>query len=208
MGLRVFNDWAVSYLRAHPPASPFLAELDAAFPAFMEREYRGERREAVLQAIAYERALSKAFDAPEGESLADSAPADLMAARLRLAPHLTPLRVDWDFAEYRARCLPDEGLEAELEPEPAEARLVIYRAADLDIMKQPVSPAALAVLGAFSEPATVSEAFERLEGALSPEEQEEMAANLSGWFRDWVARGWLCLDPDPEATGAGESEAG
>ncbi|MDB5051825.1 MAG: hypothetical protein JWO30_4896 [Fibrobacteres bacterium] len=204
MGLHVFNDWAVRYLEAHPPSSPFLAELDAAFPAFLEKGYQGESRGAVLQAVAYERALSKAFDAPEGASLAGagiSAPADLLAARLKVAPHLTPVRVDWDFADFRSRCLPDESLEGSFELRPETAHLAIFRDPDLEIMKEPVSPVAFAVLGVFLEPATLTEAFEKLEGRLSPEEQAELMRGISGWFQDWVARGWLCLAATDDGNG-------
>jgi putative DNA-binding protein len=199
MGLRPFNDWAVRYLTAHPPASPYLAELDAGFHAFLDANYRGGDRAAVLQAVAYERALSKAFDAAEGVPLfsagfTDQAePAALLSARLRLAPHLTPLHVDWDFADYRARCLPDESLEQAIEPHAVAADLVIFRDENLDVMKQPVAAAALAVLLEFREPASLTEAFGGLEGRLDPGVQAEMEAGLSGWFQEWVAKGWLCL---------------
>jgi hypothetical protein len=203
MGLRNFNDWVVRYLTAHPPASPFLAELDAGFPAFLEAGYHGPEREAVLQAVAYERALSKAFDAAEGESLAAAGltePAQLMAARLRLAPHVTALHVDWDFAEYRGRCLADESLEAAIAPMRGSADLVIFRDAELDVMKEPVSAAALAVLREFREPAALPDAFGNLDGRLTAAEQAELETGISAWFKDWTARGWLGLaerDPAP-----------
>lgn len=195
MGLRPFNDYAIRYLQAHPPASPFLAELDRDFPAFLEAHYHGADRAAVLQAIAYERALSKAFDAPAGETLAGAGlkPEALMAARLRLAPHVTALHVDWDFSEYRSRCAADESLEAEMDPPlPRAADLVIHRDADLEVMKAPVPAAALAVLRAF--PGTLGDVFAKLEGTLSPQEQAELESGLGSWFQAWVAEGWLCLD--------------
>ncbi len=196
MGLRPFNDWAMRYLTAHPPSSPFLAELDAGFHAFLEAGYQGSDREAVLQAVAYERALSKAFDAADGIPLASAGladPAALLSARLRLAPHLTPLHVDWDFAEYRARCQPDESLEQAIRPNPGPADLVVFRDGDLNVMKQPVAAAALAVLLEFRKPASLTEAFGNLEGRLGAADQAEMEAGLSGWFQEWVAKGWLCL---------------
>lgn len=195
MGLKAFNGWAVRYLTKHPPASPFLADLDAGFPAFLEAGYRGPRREEVVQAAAYERALSKAFDAPEGAVLAAAglAPEALMAEPMRLAPHLTPLHLDWDFAEYRTRCLRDESLEEAMDP-PLEARadLVVYRDADLRVTKAEVPAAALALLRAF--PGTLPEVFARLDGLLAPADQALLERELSGWFRDWSAEGWLCLD--------------
>lgn len=199
MGLRAFNDYAIRYLVEHPPASPFLAELDAAFPAFLEREYQGAVRSQVLQAIGYERALSKAFDAADGRTLAtdgSAAPPDLLSARLVLAPHLTPVRTDWDFASFRALCLPDTDLEAEfpLQAQPEPVHLAIYRDADLEVMREPIPRLASAVLGAFSAPATLAEAFAKLDAILGPDELTELMGSVSGWFQDWVARGWLCLD--------------
>ncbi len=195
MGLQDFNEWAVRYLTAHPPASPFLAELDAAFPAFLEVGYAGPRRKQVLQAIAYERAISKAFDAADGRTLAAAGLGSeaLLAERLRLAPHLTPLHIDWDFAEYRSRCLQDESLEAALDP-PLElsADIVVHRDADLRVMKTEAPAAALALLRAF--PGTLPEVFARLEGTLAPADQAVLEREVSGWFRDWAAEGWLCLD--------------
>jgi hypothetical protein len=199
LGLAEFNAWAVRYLRAHPPASPFLSDLDAGFPAFLAAGYEGPLREQVVQAAAYERALSRAFDAPDGPALAEAGagPEALMAARLRLAPHVTALHVDWDFAEYRARCLADENLEAPMEPpRPAPADLVIHREADLSVAKTEVPAAALAVLQAF--PGALPEVFGRLEGALAPADQALLEREVGGWFRDWSAAGWLCPERGPE----------
>lgn len=198
MGLKTFNDWAVRYLTAYPPASLFLADLDKDFPAFLEAAYRGPNREAVLQGAAYERALSRAFDASAGTSLADAGlgPGALTTARLRLAPHVTALHLDWDFAEYRARCVQDESLEAEAgPPNPLSADVVIHRSTGLEVLRAQVSPAALALLLAF--PGTLAEIFAKLEGALAPGDREELERGVEAWFRAWVAEGWLCLDRGP-----------
>ena len=197
MGLKAFNEMAVSYLLAHPPSSPMLAELDKDFPAFLEEHFLGLHRKAVLQAVAYERALSRAFDAPDGMTLAKAGlgPDALMSARLRLAPHATALHVDWDFSGYRARCAPDESLEADLGlPEPESVDLMIFRDASLEVLKSPLSPAALALLRGF--PGTLAEVFANLEGALASRDQMELEANLGKWFQAWVADGWLCIDMD------------
>jgi hypothetical protein len=195
MGLREFNAWAVRYLRAHPPASPFLAELDLRFPAFLEAGYAGPEREAVLQAVAYERALSKAFDAAEGLTLAAAgiAPADVLPRRLALAPHASLVHIDWDFAEYRLRCAADASLEQAMDPPRAEAAdLVIYRDRDLQVRKGRVSRTAWGLLNAF--PGTLGEVLARYEEALDADGRRELEENLGEWFRDWVALGWLCLE--------------
>ena len=195
MGLRPFNQWAIRYLQAHPPASPFLADLDTKFPAFMEAIYREGNRESVLQAIAYDRAYSVAFDAPVGIVLARSGAdaSEVSSRRLCLATHVSPLRLTHDFPAYRALCLPDESLEGVFELKPMETCLVVYRNADLDILEEPVCTAAWAVLMEFRAPTLLTEAFERLAGKVSPAEQSQLEAGLSAWFQDWVARDWLGL---------------
>ncbi len=204
LGLREFNQWVIRFLQAHPPASPFLANLDLDFLSFMEAEYREGNREAALQSIAFDRALSKAFDAPEGMALSAAGitdPGALMSRKLALAPHAALLRLGYDFDAYRARCLADESLEAEIELKPLEKEvcLVHYRNEDLELRQQPVTAAALAVLQEFRTPSLLGEAFERLDGKLSAAEQSELETGLAGWFQDWVARGWLCLADGAES---------
>jgi hypothetical protein len=211
LGLRRFNDWVVRYLEAHPPASPFLTYLDAKFPAFMSARYRGKDRAQVTQAAAYERAFSKAVDAPEARPLGSATQAQLLSLPLCLAPHATPLRLDWDFFSFRALCLADASLEEKIALSAAEPDYVmIYRDAEHTLRQASISEAAYRLLQAMREPASVPEIFARLENlpakeALDAEGQTELAANLSAWFRDWVAQGWIGRG-DPEAD-AGRSEA-
>lgn len=195
MGLKEFNAWAVRYLTAHPPASPFLAELDLGFPAFLESGYAGPEREAVLQAIAYERALSKAFDADSGATLAAAGipPEEVPRRRLALAPHLSLVHVDWDFSEYRMRCAADESLERKMEaPRPDAADLAIYRDGELQVRKVALSRTAWGLLGAF--PGALGDVLAGYEETLGAAGRAELEANLGTWFRDWVALGWLCLE--------------
>jgi hypothetical protein len=42
MGLSTFNLWVIRFLEMHPPSSPYLAQLDAAFPAFLEANYTSQ----------------------------------------------------------------------------------------------------------------------------------------------------------------------
>lgn len=206
MGLHEFNAWAVRYLAAHPPASPFLADLDSGFPAFLQAEYAGPSREAVLQAVAYERALSKAFDAPSGLTLAASGipAAEVALRRLAAAPHLSLVHIDWDFSEYRARCAADESLEREMgPPSPGPADLVIYRDADLQVLKAPMERTAWSLLREF--PGTLGEVLARCEETLDASGRGDLEANLGAWFRDWVTLGWLCL---AEGEGSGHPSVG
>ena len=66
--------------------------MDAEFPRFLRDGYLEENREQVLQAVAYDKALSKAFDGGLGVSLAEAGLADperIFAAPLVLAPHFS-----------------------------------------------------------------------------------------------------------------------
>jgi hypothetical protein len=197
MGLRAYNGWAIRYLADHPPASPYLSRLDDGWPGYVETHYRGADGVAVAQALKFDRAFSRAFDAPEGRPLDPGA--DPMALRLRLAPHVTVLSLGWDFPAFRARCLADASLEARIPLEPwkdAEGgdetrHMVVWRGRDLTLWQKPVSRPASKVLGALAEPATLDEAFARLEGRLGEGEEAELEAGLSSWFGEWVREGWL-----------------
>ncbi len=196
IGLRTFNQWVIRYLVKNPPASPYLAELDARFLAFMSESYQEKNREEVLQSIELDRAFSRAFDAAEGISISaggQSAEAILMTARFQLAPHVTPLQLAWQFLEFRPQCLRDESLELSIELKPGAVDLVIFRDEDHDILSLTILPLAMRILKEFRNPISLSQAFENLENELSSEEFMEIAAGISGWFQNWVARKWLCL---------------
>lgn len=192
LGLKPFNAWAVRYLSAHPPDSPYLARLDAEWPAFLDREYAGADRDAVLQAVAVDRAFSRAVDAPEGLPLS-GAGGDLMAAPLRLAPHASVLDLGWDFPAYRALCLADGSLERRIPLEPGPRWLAVWRGEDLGLWQQALPAAAGKVLAELRRPATLEEAFARLEGRLDAEEQAALEAGLAGWFAEWTRAGILSL---------------
>jgi hypothetical protein len=196
LGLQGFNQWVIQFLEANPPKSPYLAELDLAFPDFMKGHYSDADKLPVLEAIAFDRAYSKAFDAPEGLTLKDagrSDPAEIMTKKLCLAPSLTPLELHHDFIGYRELCRADESLEAVFKLKPLASQLVIHRDLNLEIQAIAVSKLALVVLKEFQAPALLPEVFERLEGKLSNREQIELAQALTGWFQTWVEDGWLCL---------------
>jgi hypothetical protein len=199
LGLAAYNDWAVRFLDSHPPDSPFLSRLDAQWPAYMAREYDGADREAVLQALAFDRAFSRAFDAPdghplpgEGASLPPPVP-DAAALRLRLSPHATTLRLTFDFPAFRPLCLADASLEEAIPLAPGGSPLIVWRGRDLALRHRPLPEAACKVLESLREPATLPEAFARLEGALAPEEERELVANLTDWFAEWTREGILSL---------------
>ena len=190
LGLRPFNAWAVRFLSAHPPSSPYLARLDDGWAAFLEREYRGPERELLLEAVAVDGAFSRAVDAPGGDPLPREAAA-LAAAPVRMAPHASVLALGWDFPAYRALCLADESLEQSLSPAPGRCDLLVWRGADGVLWQKRVSAAARKALSALRAPVRLEDAFARLEAELAPGENEELAANLASWFEEWAREGIL-----------------
>jgi hypothetical protein len=186
MGLDVFNAWMVRYLDAHPPATPYLADLDRGLLAFLEKAYEGENRAAVLEALAYDFAFSHAMDAPEGAPIRLDAP----GGRLALSPHATPLWLSRDFSAYRPLCREDEELTGSFPLAERDYGVLIYRH-DHTLYEKEIPRAAYFVLDGLRQPKSLEELFASLEKT-RPEIMPELEENLQGWFQDWVELGWIC----------------
>jgi hypothetical protein len=201
IGLDAFNAWVIRYLEAHPPASPYLAEMDAGFPDFLRRRYRspraGPEREAVLQAAAYDRAFSNAFDAPDGNPAGGATGNTVSGAtRWRLAAHVTPLWQHWDFPAYRARCLEDDALTARLGLKRLGARgrgLCLHRH-EGTLYEKPVTRAEYLLLEALRAPRTLDEVFRVARRGAMEAEKRAMEKGVASWFRTWTELGWLEME--------------
>ena len=192
IGLDAFNGWAVRYLDANPPVSPYLATLDAGFPAFLRRRFRGRNRDKVLESADYDRALSRAFDSPDGKR---PGPRDVANPKTRwtLAAHVTPLWLHWDFAAYRALCREDEALTGRfpLKRSGKNGRgLCLHRHEDT-IYEKPLSRAEFLLLDALRKPRMLSEVFRAARRGAGAKEKAEMEKRAGEWFRTWTELGWL-----------------
>ncbi len=188
LGLDPFNLWVIRYLEAHPSRSPYLADLDAGFADFVAARHQGRDPEMVIEALRYDRAFSRTFDAPPGRPLRLQG---LEQARLQLSPTCVPLWLHWDFQAYRSLCRADAALTAVLPLAAKEHGVVVYRQ-DQGVHEKPVSHAAFLLLDALRTPCTLADLFASLEPRLSRAAGEEIAGHLTEWFRVWVERGWLC----------------
>ncbi len=199
LGYENFNRYAMDYLQAYPSQSVFLEALDQNFYAFMESNFRGKGRKKILQALAFDRALSKAVDGEnakgfqsgkskgDGKKKAkDSAPilSELISQKIILAGHLTPLHLDWDWDAFRSKNLPI-AKNTEIQD------VIIYRDENYHILIQPLSKIARRILELFKEPKTLSQAFKILEKELSVKDQALLEKNLSEWFQLWVQKKWI-----------------
>jgi hypothetical protein len=198
IGLDAFNGWVIKYLDANPPASPYLATLDAGFPGFLRRRYRGKNRDRALEAVAYDKALSRAFDAPEGArpSPANAAKAASPKTRWALAPHVTPLWLHWDFASYRALCREDEALTGKfpLKRTGKNGQGCVVHRHQNTIYEKPLTRAEFLLLDALTKPRALAQVFAAArskKGGASAKEKAEMERNAGAWFREWTELGWV-----------------
>ncbi len=221
LGLEAFNGWAVRYLMAHPPASPYLADMDAGFPAFVGRRLRASRgttapkalqgaewRAAVREALAYDKALSRAIDAPDGHDAPGTAArggaasaAGLASAHWHRAAHVTPLWLQWDFAAYRAACRADEALTGRI-PLRRKGRSrgdhggprghgVCLHRHEGTVYEKPLSRAEFLVLDALGTPRTLARVFHFAARGATPRDLRAMERDVPAWFKAWTERRWL-----------------
>jgi hypothetical protein len=196
MGLGSYNHWVMRYLNAHPPASPYLNDLDKAFLDFLSEHYAEANRDLVLEAAAYDKAFARAFEGAAGDIGAVSAltAADRMRVRLRLADHVSPLSLGHDWSAYRLSVLDDESLTLSVpSPMPGPFHRVVYRH-EHTLYEKEMPALAIALLAALREPGNLVELFDRL-GELNDSETAELETHLTVWFADFIERGWVVADP-------------
>ena len=192
MGLDVFNQWVIRFLDAHPAASPYLADLDRKFPAYLAKKYRARNRAAVLEAVAYDKAFARAFEGAAG------APPDLGSGadpakpvhpvRIGLAPHATVLALTRDFTAYRKQCVGDEALTGRFPLRARRYTVCLYRR-DNVLYEKLLSPAEGRVLSALQKPRTLAQLFRALEKEAPPRVLKAVERGLAEWFRDWTELG-------------------
>jgi hypothetical protein len=188
IGLFRFNRLTVKYLSSHPPDSPFLADLDQSFPAFLEEHFHEENRDCAIEAARYDKAFSHAFDAPNPVPPAEGL--DPLSLRWSLAPHATPLWLHWNFRVFDPPEDDGESPRQTLLPEPLVHGLLIYRH-EHTLYEKTLARGAFQLLQEFQQPKTLEEAFGNLEDNTTQEEWAEIEAGVSQWFKEFTALGWL-----------------
>jgi len=186
LGLKNFNEWIMKFLERHPSDTPYLAELDLKFAGFMEKNFPGESRGTVVEAIHYDRAHDRAFTAPESGPLVGNHP----GSRFQISPHATPLWLHGDFTSYRNLCHDDEALTENIPLPPRENGVMIFRKGNR-VYEKEIPRAAYLVLDSLRTPKTLAEAFTALDPDLTPETASVLEKNLTHWFKEWVEWGWV-----------------
>lgn len=189
MGLDHFNHWVIRFLDAHPTPSPYLTDLDRKFPVYLEKKYHARNRAAVLEAVAYDKAFARAFEAPDGVPPV-LATALTSKQKLGLAPHVSLLALTRDFSAYRKLCLGDEALTAQFPLRARRHAVCLYRRENV-LYEKLLSPAEWLLLSTLQKPRTLAQLFRALEKEATPRALKAVERGLAAWFRDWTELGIL-----------------
>lgn len=207
LGEQRFERMALAYLAQCPSESFTLRNLGHRLVEFLEANPRWIKplEKPALDMARLEWAHIEAFDNEAKprlhvDSLLGADPAEI---RLKLQPHLSLLKLDYQLDELLIRLKRDEGLRHEasnaMAPGPAAKRrrlerhlrpkttfLAVHRHDDTVYYKR-LQPDQFRLLSALKAGATLSQACEML---ADPSEAD--AARIQHWFECWVALGWFC----------------
>lgn len=202
LGAELFDAFALGYLQTHPSKSYTLGKLGERFP-----EYLAENRPAhdggasadwpefMVDLARLERVVNEVFDGSgvEGRPLLTAErlqeiPGDLWPhARLVCAPCLRLVILQFPVSEYFSAA-------HRKEPAPVPAAGKSYIAVnrqDYRVRRYELTAPQHALLAALSAGEPVGAAIETA-AALSPAGDDQLAADLTGWFREWTTAGFFC----------------
>lgn len=174
------DDTVRAYLADCPPNTWTLTELTAGLADWLEE---GRAPADHVDMARLDRAVARGFLAADGR------PLDLAvlgsATRLRLAPHVTLLRLREPLHQIRAAVLQDEPIPPS---ELGDFPLVLYRA-DRQMRHWEAPTDAWTLLSAFQQGASVPEAMEIARAAGVTE--QALVEGVGPWFEAFGARGLL-----------------
>ena len=194
LGEEVFDQFALEYLHRYPSTSYTLEHLADRFPSFL-RETKPEDKvelswpDFLVDLAELELAIGRVFDGPGPEKLPRltserlaAVPAEVWpAARLVPVPCLRLLEFAWPVSDYYTAFRDGE---APTIPHPESTYLALTRR-DYVVHRLPLSAEQHTLLSALLEGETIDTAIERC--AEHSDDLEQLAANLSAWFRDWAS---------------------
>ena len=175
-----------AFLLDQPPASWTLTAVTVGLADWLVA--RGAPAEQVEMA-RLDRAVAVGFLAAEGRPLDLAALSG--ATRLRLAPHVTLLRLGAPLHRLRAAAMLGEAIPERIS---GDFPLVIYRA-EREMRHWEAPADAWMLLSAFGPGASVAEAIAAAQAAGVAE--DVLAAGISGWFQAYGSRG--LLEPVPSS---------
>ncbi len=192
LGQAAWEQLVEGYLRAVTPSSYTLRDLGAGLPTFIAGATWLPHRELCFDMARLELAYIEVFDAADSaplapERLAAVAEDRLGEARLRVAPSVRLLSLDYPVADLRRRLR--GAADPVAIPETSPHQLVVYRS-ELKLWDMRVSAVAAALLAALTEGQSLAAAAER--AITSPAAEAELAGSIGAWLQEWTRKGLVC----------------
>jgi hypothetical protein len=227
MGKRRFEKLRVAYLQRYPSRSFTLRSLGSNLVGFLTEEpaLTAPHQKLCLDMARFEWAQIVAFDGPARppihiDDLLGKEPSHV---RLGLQPYITLLEMDYPLDEYvlalkkrdaAFRAESSNAVEASSDeprharpprpPRPHKVYLAVHRH-DNDLYYKRLSHDQYAVLRAIGDGFQLAQACEVLWS--SERDEAELAADVRGWFEQWVAMRWLCQRVTQPAIRASKPQA-
>ena len=201
LGDPLFRDLVTAYLIAHPPRHPSIRRAGDDLPGWLARDPAAgafrRRAPCAPDLAALEAALLDAFDAPDApalsrEALAALPPERWAELRLRFAPSVRLLRLDWPVARLVAAHERGEPL-PEIAPRATDT--LVWRSGERVLRREP-DPLEAEALAA----AAAGQPFGALCESIADRCGEAAAPALAaGWLAGWVEAGLVAgfAPPDP-----------
>lgn len=160
LGDELFRGMAAVYLRAHPPASPVMAQFGETLAAFLDAAPQVSQMRWIGDLARFEYALRDSYHAADGPptdatALAAIPPEALGSTRFGLPPSLRVMRSDWPVLSIWQRALDPMAPQAQ----PGGQDVVILRP-DYDPEPHLLAPGDAAFIAALNWGAPLSEAAE------------------------------------------------
>lgn len=201
LGERLFDQFAIEYLRNCPSESYTLAHLGNRFVEFLESTRPGEATspeeswaDFIIDLARLERTVNQVFDGPGSEDLtplqagelARLSPEEFEHARLTTNPSLNLIRTRFPINDFFSSLLRDERPSI---PEPTTSYTAVSRI-HYRTRRHPLSEPQYLLLHALQHGANVGEALE-IAVRTSEGDLDAMARQVERWFAEWTAAGYF-----------------
>lgn len=202
-GYNDFNEMiAIPYLNKYPSNHWSIDSIGNRLPKWIEKDYQGDDKELVRDAVALDLAFNLSFVSVEKpvidiSHLQEEELDQLIHRRIFLQPYIHLFAFDHNLFQFRDEMLaqePEYWIEHDFPQLPQEKRYygIIYRSKHDNIVWDSLSSVEFHILWKFQEGCTIEAAcewLERQDAAMS----DEAAAHIHFWFQEWTMRGWLTL---------------
>lgn len=184
---------AIPYLSCFPPTDWALCKLGLTLPDWINKEYRKEDQNLVLNASEIDVAAHISFWSKDLKPLDfDKMPQnEILEKKITLQPHVSLFHFSSDLFSAREQFLEQEVEYWNTHPFPEiihkHSYFVLYRSLSNTVKWKEVTFGEYKMLSYFKEGTSINEAIEMIEN----EAYEEAIEQLFFWFREWTYLKWF-----------------